>query len=198
VKIASTSIGGLLFVTLGLIAAACAPTQRSSAAPTVTAASPPPGGSTSSPTGPVASCSVCSAGSCATIAGHNYCATAVDAANAAELEAHVGAVVSLRGAELGAAGGPCTLIGCDCCNECSGGSMLFRSTIGATFERAGRQVTLAIKPLKNGAALSCEAYRACDKPKCPLEPGKYDAVGTLRASDMGWDLELIALEPAAP
>ncbi len=130
------------------------------------------------------------------MAGRSFCAEPVNAQSSAELEAHLDQVVSLRSAELHAGSGPCTLIGCACCNECAGGPMLFRHSLGATFKRGKQELTFAIRPLRSSAPLACGAYRECQPPQCELTPGKYDAIGTLHASEMGWDLELLAIQPS--
>ena len=135
---------------LATSACAAAPAPRSSGTPAAAARSAAaPDSSTGAPAGPVKDCSACGAVACVSVAGLNYCAKPVDLASAADMEAHVGSVVSLRTAELGNAGGPCPLAVCDCCNSCAGGSMFFRSSIGVAFKRGGQQLPLPVKPLKD-------------------------------------------------
>ncbi len=182
-----------LMMTALVVVACAAPVPRSSMAPDSADAA-----AQGAPVALVADCSACARTPCTIMAGRSFCAEPVDAQSSSELEAHLDRVVSLRAAELRAGGGPCTLIGCACCNECAGGSMLFRPSVGATFQRGEREVTFAIRPLRDREPLACAAYRDCQQPECALMPGKYDAVGTLRSSDMGWDLELLAIQPSIP
>jgi hypothetical protein len=176
---------------VAVVACAAAPTQHTSPAGAASS-------SVSAPAGPVKDCSACAAGACASVAGQNYCAKSVDLPNVAEMEAQLGNIVSLRAVSLDNPNGPCTLVACDCCNDCGGAPMLFRSSLDASFKRGESVFPHAVKPLKDGAPFICDSHKSCEKAKCPLEPGKYNVVGTLRASDMGWDLELLAIEPAAP
>jgi len=149
---------------------------------------------------PVKDCSLCSTGlACASVAGVNYCATPVDL-NPQQLLENSGRVVSLKAADLRPTGlGLCTTINCfaadeSCCNDCSGAQMSFLLP---------DQHTL-IQIFQHGAALSCAAYqigvnsakRAGDPLNCPLEPGKYDAIGVLGYSRPMFRLDLVAIQPA--